>query len=98
MLLFESVSAGGIAVLAAILAILLLVGVYSELVWPYTKWDLASLDPGTSQHYLEYLLGAVFAAGSALGFWSFSGAAFRGHGSRHHSSALAPRPVAPVRK
>jgi hypothetical protein len=76
MLLFESLSAGGIAVFVALTAVLVLVGIYSYFVWPFTHWDLSTLKLENGSWW-EYALGLIFAAGSAFGFWCFSGAAFR---------------------
>lgn len=74
MLIFESLSAGGIAVFMALTAVLVLVGIYSYFVWPFTHWNLAGVENGA---WWQYALGAVFILGTALGFWCFSGAAFR---------------------
>jgi hypothetical protein len=76
MLVFESLSAGGIAVFGALFTVLLLVGIYSYFVWPFTHWDLANLQLENGSWW-KYALGIIFAAGSAMGFWCFSGAAFR---------------------
>lgn len=77
MLVFESLSAGGIAVFVTIVAVLVLVGIYSYFIWPFTYWDLGNLrlDSGP---WWQYALGVIFVTGSAIGFWCFSGAAFRG--------------------
>jgi len=77
MLVFESVSAGGFAVFLVLAAVLVLVGFYTYLVWPFTKWDLA--DPSLDRLLLwsEYALILIFIAGAAAGFWCFSGEAFR---------------------
>ncbi len=77
MLLFESFSAGAVAVLIVILALLSVVGVYTIIVWPLTKWDLSNINPEKLRHGLEYVLTAVFIAGTLMGLWCFSGAAFQ---------------------
>jgi hypothetical protein len=76
MLVFESLSAGGIAVFLALVTMLVLVGIYSYFVWPFTHWGLAQLQLADDTGW-EYALAIIFAAGSAAGFWCFSGAAFR---------------------
>jgi len=81
MLVFESLSAGGIAVFAAMTAVLILVGIYSYFIWSFTHWDLANVSL-ENDAWWEYGLGIIFAAGSAAGFWCFSGAAFREKGSQ----------------
>lgn len=77
MLIFESLSAGMIAVLLVLAAVLVLVGIYTGVVWPITKWDLAFAQSAKYRLWAERALGMIFAAGSGLGFWYFSGAAFR---------------------
>jgi hypothetical protein len=87
MLLFESLSAGGVAVLVALITVLLLVGIYSYCVWPFTHWDLANIDSGAFYSWSKFLLIVIFAAGSAAGFWCFSGAAFREKTGRRRSAS-----------
>src|ERR1019366_2447564 len=91
MLVFESLSAGGIAVFVALVAVLVLVGIYSYFIWPFTYWDLANLKLENGSWW-EYALGLIFAAGSAAGFWCFSGAAWRETaGTRRHNSISRPK-------
>ena len=78
MLLFESLSAGAVAVFILISALLAAVGLYTIIVWPLTKWDLANINPEKLRRSLDYVLTAIFVAGTATGLWCFSGAAFRG--------------------
>jgi uncharacterized membrane protein (Fun14 family) len=77
MLIFESLSAGGFAVFITLSAVLILVGIYVYLVWPLTRWDLADVNVEKFTSWSEIALIVIFAAGSALGCWCFSGAAFR---------------------
>jgi hypothetical protein len=79
MLVFESLSAGAVAVFLALMAVLILVGIYSYFIWSFTHWDLDSV--GNSSWW-KYALLLIFVAGSAAGFWCFSGAAFRGKAGR----------------
>jgi flagellar basal body-associated protein FliL len=88
MLIFESLSAGGIAVLIALAAVLVLAGIYGLVVWPFTNWDLAHVESGS---WWEYALGLIFAAGATAGFWCFSGAAFREKATQQRANA-ASRP------
>jgi hypothetical protein len=86
MLIFESISAGGIAVLLTFVALLVLAGIYCLVVWPLTHWDLAHVDVGS---WWKGALGLIFAAGAIAGFWCFSGSAFRakaGTGRRNSAS------------
>jgi hypothetical protein len=90
MLLFESLSAGIMAVAAGLAAVMIVVGVYVIVVWPLTFWDLASLGLEQYASWTNTVLWSIFAGGSAAGYWCFSGAAFK-------SKAKAKVPVRTVR-
>lgn len=77
MLMFESFSAGVIAVGVGMAAVLAIVGVYVTIVWPLTFWDLADLGWQKYASWVDTILWSVFAGGSLAGFWCFSGAAFK---------------------
>jgi hypothetical protein len=74
MLVFESLSAGVIAVFITLVIVLVLVGIYTYFIWPFTYWNLSGVKIGS---WWEDALGLIFFAGSTLGFWLFSGAAFK---------------------
>ncbi len=76
MLLFESLSAGVLAVGVGLAAVLTVVGLYVVLVWPLTFWDLANLGLERYASWTDTILWSVFAGGSLAGYWCFSGAAF----------------------
>ena len=89
MLIFESISAGGIAVFLVLVAVLVLAGVYGLVVWPLTHWDLAQVDGGS---WWKGALGLTFATGAIAGFWCFSGSAFRGKaGTQRRKSVSRPK-------
>jgi len=77
MLLFESLSAGVLALFIGFLAVTLIVGVYVILVWPLTFWDLANLHLERYNSAVHPVLWTVFAMGTLTGFLCFSGVAFR---------------------
>jgi hypothetical protein len=77
MLLFESLSAGIMAVTAGLAAVMIVVGVYVIIVWPLTFWDLANLGLDRYADWTNIVLWSVFAGGSLAGYWCFSGAAFK---------------------
>jgi hypothetical protein len=77
MLIFESLSAGGMAVLLVLVLTLVMVGFYVGIVWPLTQWDLAHINQQKYLWWCEWTLWLIFAAGSGAGFWYFSGAAFQ---------------------
>ena len=78
MLLFESLSAGIMAVTVGLTAVMLVVGVYVIIVWPLTFWDLANLGLDRYAGWTNTVLWSVFGGGSLAGYWCFSGAAFKG--------------------
>jgi len=77
MLLFESLSAGVMAVAVGLGAVLALVSIYAVLVWPLTFWDLSNLGLEQYASWTSTVLWSVFAGGSLAGLWVFSGAAFK---------------------
>ena len=77
MLVFESLSAGVVAVTVGLGAVLVVVGVYVSLVWPLTFWDLDGLGLEQVASWTDTILWSVFAGGSLAGYWCFSGAAFK---------------------
>jgi hypothetical protein len=77
MLLFESLSAGVLAVAVGSVAVLAVVGVYAMIVWPLTFWDLGNFGLEQYDSWANTVLWSVFAGGSFAGYWCFSGAAFK---------------------
>ena len=77
MLLFESLSAGVLAVGVGMTVVLSVVGVYVLIVWPLTFWDLANLGSESYNSWANTILWSVFAGGTLAGYWCFSGAAFK---------------------
>lgn len=75
--MFESLSAGVVAVAVGMAAVMTVVGVYVVVVWPLTFWDLA--DPRFRKYdsVTDTVLWSIFAGGSLAGYWCFSGAAFK---------------------
>jgi len=76
MLLFESLSAGVMAILVGVLAVIAVVGLYVTVVWPLTFWDLANLGLEEYGSWVSLIFWSVFASGSLAGYLCFSGAAF----------------------
>jgi hypothetical protein len=77
MLLFESLSAGAMAVLLGFAMVMAVVGVYVIVVWPLTFWDLANTGLEKYGSWASTVVWSVFAGGSLAGCWCFSGAAFK---------------------
>jgi hypothetical protein len=78
MLLFESLSAGVMALFVGFVAVLAVVGVYVIIVWPLTFWDLGNLGLERYASWTNTILWSIFAGGSLAGYWCFSGHAFKG--------------------
>src|SRR5215469_7379833 len=77
MLLFESLSAGVLAIFVGFVLVSAVVGVYVLIVWPLTFWDLANVAMDQYQSWAEIVLWSVFAGGSLAGYCCFSGLAFK---------------------
>lgn len=90
MLLFESLSAGVMAIGIGLVAVMIVVGVYVIVVWPLTFWDLANLGLEKYTVWTDTVLWSIFAGGSLAGYWCFSGAAFK-------NRPQAKAPVRPTR-
>jgi hypothetical protein len=78
MLLFQSLSAGALALMACGAMVMVVVGVYVLVIWPLTLWDISS---GGWERYSAWIVTtswSVFIGGSLAGVWVFSGVAFRG--------------------
>ena len=82
MLLFESASAGVMAIAIGLAAVLIIVCAYTVIVWPLTFWDLANLGLEKYDSWVNTILWSVFAGGSLAGYWCFSGAAFKAKSKR----------------
>lgn len=68
---------GALALFALFVLVLLGVGVYGLIIWSWTGWDLASPDWGPYESMANLVEGLVFAVGTGVGLWFFSGAAWR---------------------
>ncbi len=77
MLLFESLSAGVMAIFAGFVLVTIVVGFYVIIIWPLTFWDLANLGLEKYYSWINPILWSLFASGSLAGYWCFGGAAFK---------------------
>jgi hypothetical protein len=91
MLVFETLSAGVMAIAVGLAAVLLRVGVCAVLVWPLTFMDLAHVGAEESHSWFRTILWSVFAGGSLAGYRRFSGAAFKDR--RKRPAGSPPRTV-----
>lgn len=88
MLLFESFSAGVMAIFVGFVSVTVVVGLYVICVWPLTFWDLANLHLERLNSWIHPILWSVFGVGSLVGFLCFSGIAFNAR-RRKPASAVA---------
>jgi hypothetical protein len=88
MLLFESCSAGVLALGMGIASVMLVVSVYAIFVWPLTFWDLANLGLEKYAEYGNTALWSIFAGGTLAGYWCFSGEAFKNRHKAPPKSAV----------
>lgn len=86
--MFESLSAGVMAVGIGFAVTMAVVGVYVTIVWPLTFWDLANLGLERYGSWVNTVLWSIFAGGSLAGYWFFSGAAFKPKAKRNGSQPL----------
>jgi hypothetical protein len=91
MLLFESLSAGVLAIAVGLAAVLVVVGTYVIVVWPLTFWDVAHVSAEEYTSWEHTVLWSVFAGGTLAGYWCFSGAAFKD--KRKRTPAAPTRPT-----
>jgi hypothetical protein len=90
MLLFESCSAGVLALGVGIASVMLVVGVYAVFVWPLTFWDLANLGLEKYAEYGTTALWSIFAGGTLAGYWCFSGEAFKNRRKTQTKTPVRP--------
>ena len=76
-LLFHSIGVGALALLLLFFAVLVGVGLYGQFVWALTGWDLADVNVHAYRPLAIGLLWLVFAGGTGVGLWFFSGAAWK---------------------
>jgi hypothetical protein len=77
MLLFESAGVGMMSVILILALVLLAVGVYVQLIWPLTDWDLVTVAPVQYNSTVSAVLTTIFVIGFFAGFWFISGAAWK---------------------
>lgn len=86
--MFESLSAGVLAIAVGLAAVMAVVGVFVVVVWPLTFWDLANLGLEKYAEWTDTVFWSVFAGGSLAGYWCFSGAAFKQRSRRKPAAQL----------
>lgn len=77
MLLFQSLAVGMMSVIAVLALVLVMVGIYVQVIWPLTDWDLGT---GSIEQYSSMattVLTLVFIFGFGAGYWFISGGAWK---------------------
>ena len=95
MIILESIGVGMMSVTLLLATVLLVVGIYVQVVWPLTDWDLVnvSLEPYNST--ITAVLTGVFIGGTAAGYWCISGNAWK---RLPRPSGIMPRTVVRARR
>lgn len=96
MLVFESASAGIMALFAGFIAVTVVVGIYVIVVWPLTFWDLGNLHLERYSSWVAPGLWSVFGGGTLAGFLCFSGLIFGSSKRRAVTVSAAPARIQPT--
>jgi hypothetical protein len=87
MVLFYAMGVGVLALAAFFLIVLMGVGLYGQLVWTFTQWDLSSVRSAAVKPWAHFMLWMVFLCGTLVGVWFFSGYAWKSLNARRMSNA-----------
>jgi hypothetical protein len=77
LVLLESLGVGIFLVILLLAAVLLVIGLYVQVVWPLTDWDLVNVSLEQYQSLIELVLVTVFTFGFFGGYYCISGAAWK---------------------
>jgi hypothetical protein len=77
MILFYALGGGALALVLFFFLALCVIGLYSQFVWTFTMWDLSSVRSVLLRPSANFTLLMVFACGTGVGAWFFSGYAWR---------------------
>jgi hypothetical protein len=77
MVLFESIGVGILLVILLLAAVLVITGLYVQVVWPLTDWDMVNVSLEQYQSLIELVLVMVFSFGFFAGFYFISGSAWK---------------------
>ena len=97
MVLVYAIGVGALALMLFFLLSLFAIGVYSQLVWTFTQWDLASVRSAMLRPWAHFTLAIVFLAGTGVGIWFFGGYAWRHLMARRMNNAATRASSAALR-
>ena len=75
--LLYSMGFGAMAVAALMFTMLIGVWMYGQFIWTFTHWDLANVRLAPFKSLAYGIVAATFVAGTGVGLWCFSGAAWK---------------------
>jgi len=87
MVLFYAMGVGVLALVAFFFVALMCVGLYGQLVWTFTQWDLSSVRSAAVKPWAHFTLWMVFLSGTLVGIWFFGGYAWKNLNTRRLSNA-----------
>jgi len=90
MVLFYAIGVGALALIALFFVALVAVGLYGQLVWSFTQWDLSSVRSEMVKPWAQFTLWMVFLFGTCVGVWFFGGYAWQ-HLNQRMSNAATRR-------
>jgi hypothetical protein len=91
MVLFYAIGVGALALMVFFFLALLGVGLYGQLVWTFTQWDLASVRSAVVKPWAHFTLLMVFLSGTVMGIWFFGGFAWKNLKVRSSNAATRAR-------
>jgi hypothetical protein len=92
MVLFYAMGVGMLALMALFFVALMGIGLYGQLVWSFTQWDLSSVRSAVVKPWAHFTLWMVFFAGTLVGVWFFGGYAWKNlNGRRVRNAATRAR-------
>lgn len=87
MVLLESLGVGVFMVILLVAAVLFLTGIYVQVIWPLTDWDLVNVHLEQYESTIELVLVSVFCFGFFAGYYTISGAAWKKINPKAHMSS-----------
>jgi hypothetical protein len=87
MVLFYAIGVGALALVLFVLVALVGLGLYGQLVWTFTQWDLTGVRSTAMKPWAHFVLWTVFASGTLIGIWFFGGYAWKNLNGRRMSNA-----------
>jgi hypothetical protein len=91
MVLFYALCVGVLALVGFFFVVLMGVGLYGQLVWTFTQWDLSSVRSAAVKPWAHFTLWVVFLAGTSTGVWFFGGYAWKNLNARMSNAATRAR-------